>query len=80
MADELLRRDDLVLARGNVEGTFGLYRDAGGKLGPPGPLDRGAWRWVLVCAAQLALQELGPEPDYRDPPPEPEQPPLDVFA
>jgi hypothetical protein len=81
MPDELLRRGDLVLVRGNVVETAGLYR-AGprGKLSPAGQLDRAEWRWVAFCAAPLALQDFGPERDHRDPPPEPEQTPLDVFA
>lgn len=79
MVEELLRRGNLILARGNVPGV-GLYRDVGGHAGPPGPLDRAEWRWVSICAAPVALESLGPEPDYRDPPPKPEQAALDVFA
>ena len=67
MPEELARRGDLVLVRG----TAGRACDSLAAW-----IVR-EWRWVLICAAPLALQVLGPEPDHRDPP-EPEQTTLDV--
>lgn len=67
MAPEVLaRHGDLVVVRGNVAGTMGLYRETGeGKLVPPGLMDRGEWGWLAWGGVPVAMQALGPEPDPR---------------
>lgn len=79
--EELARRGDLTVTRSRVTGRVGLLRDdLGTPAAPAVTFDRAEWRWLAVCAVPLALQVLGPEPDYRDAPAAPEQAALDVFA
>lgn len=63
MPEELARRGDLALVRSSIAARAGLYRGEGEDLRPAGSMDRGEWRWALVCAAPLALQSFGPDPD-----------------
>lgn len=70
MAEELLRRGDLVLMLWSYD-EVGLFREGADGWRRFGPGDRAEWRWVLTCAAPLALQVLGPEPDVRDASPGP---------
>lgn len=56
---ELLRRGDLTLVRSETVGGVGLRRDVDGRpVGPVSALDIPEWRWVLHCAAPVALREL----------------------
>lgn len=68
MIDVLLRRGNLVLARVEDSERLGLYRwsAVSGMLNPVGALDLGEWKWVRECAAPLAEQVLGPDPDVQD--------------
>lgn len=65
---ELARHGDLRLVRPEtMTDRVGLLRD---EYGHPSPkpavtFDRAEWHWLLVCAAPLALDVLGPEPDAR---------------
>lgn len=59
MSVELLRRGDLTLVRSATVAGVGLRRDVDGRpVGPASALDIPEWRWVLHCAAPVALREL----------------------
>lgn len=56
---ELLRRGDLTLVRSGTVGGVGLRRDVDGRpVGPASAFDADEWRWLLHCAAPVALREL----------------------
>jgi hypothetical protein len=56
---ELLRRGDLTLTRSTVTNNVGLLRDEFGVPAAPAvTFDPGEWRWLVHCAAPVALREL----------------------
>lgn len=63
----LCRRGDLSLVR-TTQVTVALLRDEdSAPAHVAASFDRAEWDWIRVCAAPLALQVLGPEPDERLP-------------
>jgi hypothetical protein len=58
--ERLARHGDLTLVRSRITGNVGILRDKYGRQAcvPCAAFDAAEWKWVLACAAPLALSVL----------------------